>query len=76
MNNKPYGNRGIDKNDPRRKRYIVVEYSEDGFAVNEYYGYDSGKTTFTLYPNRRLIPSTKELRAKHTISIFDMRREF
>jgi hypothetical protein len=53
--------------------FIIWEH-EDGCAVNEYIAYDRGQT-FTLYPRRKLMPSTVPLR-KQTISIFDTRRAY
>lgn len=53
--------------------YIVWEY-QDAAAVNEYIAYDKGRN-FVLYPRRKIIPSTIELK-KQTISIFDTRRAF
>lgn len=56
--------------------YIVWEY-QDAAAVNEYIAYEKRKQpdTLILYPRRKIIPSTIELK-KQTISIFDTRRAF
>lgn len=66
-----YTVRGIDKN--RNGCYIIWEH-QDGEAVNEYTAYDRGEA-FVLYPLRKIIPSTVELK-KQTISIYDTRRAF
>jgi len=53
--------------------FIVWEY--DGASpVNEYTGYDNG-TFLRLYPRRKLIPSTVELK-KLSVNIRETRREF
>ena len=46
----------------------------NGAPVNEYTAFDRGNT-FTLYPNRRLMPSPLELK-KREISIYETRRAF
>ncbi len=60
--------------DPKRNGCYIVWEHQDGAAVNEYTAYDKGEN-FVLYPRRKIIPSTIELK-KQTISIFDTRRAF
>lgn len=60
--------------DPKRNGCYIVWEHQDGAAVNEYTAYDRGQN-FVLYPRRKLIPSTVELK-KQTINIFNTRRDF
>ena len=58
------------------KSTVVQEL--DGFPVNEYDAYENGSfhnAYFTLYPNRRIIPSTVPL-VKHTVKLSDTRRKY
>ena len=66
-----YTVRGTDPN--KVGCYIIWEH-QDGAAVNEYTAYDRGER-FVLYPRRKIIPSTVELK-KQTISIYNTRRAF
>ena len=53
--------------------YIVWEY-QDNAAVNEYVAYER-KNLLTLYPNRKLIPSSLAMQ-KRTISINETKRGY
>lgn len=53
--------------------YTVWEYLNSS-PVNEYKGFDRGRS-LSLYPIRRLVPSTVELKKK-TVGIQETRREF
>lgn len=54
--------------------YIVWEY-DGASAVNEYTGYFDGESLIRLYPRRKLIPSTVDLK-KLSVNIRETRREY